>query len=151
MGHFLLYSTLILAYTRILVSAGTATVTSYVTITPTITNTNTRHKCFETQLPYCHHVEFLLGDKLFGNAFVFDSMSELAMSTATGIVTTEETELKTKGSSEVSTTERTVHIATRRMSTAPITMTRVAGSITLKFDSSGDRISGSTGRTSDEK
>ncbi|KAF3146236.1 hypothetical protein TWF569_001949 [Orbilia oligospora] len=147
MRPLLLYASVISLHTRILlVSAGTITVTSYVTVHPTITEVNTRHRCFETQLPYCHHVEFLLGTKLFGNAFTFDSMSEQFTFTALKNVITEETEIKKTGTqSGISTIEKTVHIAPQMVSAALVTMTKVAGSITLIFGDAGSRSSGSSG------
>ncbi|KAF3314383.1 hypothetical protein TWF173_004725 [Orbilia oligospora] len=147
MRPLLLYATTISLYTRtLLVSAGTITVTSYVTVNPTITEVNTKHRCFETQLPYCHHVEFLLGTKLFGNEFTFDSMSEQFTFTALKNVITEETEIKKTGTqSGISTIEKTVHMAPQVASKAPITMTKVAGSITLMFGDAGSRSSGSSG------
>ncbi|KAF3278859.1 hypothetical protein TWF970_004403 [Orbilia oligospora] len=147
MRPLLLYATTISLYTRtLLVSAGTITVTSYVTVNPTITEVNTKHRCFETQLPYCHHVEFLLGTKLFGNAFTFDSMSEQFTFTALKNVITEETEIEKTGTqSGISTIEKTVHMAPQVASKAPITMTKVAGSITLMFGDAGSRSSGSSG------
>ncbi|KAF3189089.1 hypothetical protein TWF788_011210 [Orbilia oligospora] len=147
MRPLLLYTSIISLYTTILpASAGTITVTSYVTVHPTITEVNTKHRCFETQLPYCHHVEFLLGTKLFGNAFTFDSMSEQFTFTALKNVITEETEIKKTGTqSGISTIEKTVHTALQVMSTAPITMAKVAGSITLMFGDVGSRSSGSSG------
>ncbi|KAK6495114.1 hypothetical protein TWF481_003142 [Arthrobotrys musiformis] len=60
-----IYLPFLLAHTL----AADITITSYTTITPTITH---HTQACETPLPYCLDAEFLLGSRIFGSGFMFD-------------------------------------------------------------------------------
>ncbi|KAK6347486.1 hypothetical protein TWF718_005327 [Orbilia javanica] len=112
----------------VLASTSIITETLYVTTIPTVVKTG----CSETPLPYCNKAEFLFDDNFFGPDFTFDRMKESPTSSAVEVIT-EDTHDAVETISKATTVEKTASDTMQPVSTAPITMTTVAGSITLLF------------------